>query len=174
MSVRSKNERMKRKYLNWLGQAEGLTESTVIGYERAICLYDEFSGNHDYATFSQRRATAFKDWVQTRRGVDKGVSITTAYNQIRYVKAFFKWLAGQPGYKSRVKLDAVSYLTLERKKVREATAPRPVKFPSFDLPPIFRSSLKDSILDWIGEGGSYGPETVHGRSYRADVETGRG
>ncbi len=44
-----------------------------------------------------------------------------------------------------------------------------------DVPPIYRSSLRDSFLSyWIVEGGSYGPETVHGRSYRADVETGRG
>jgi len=44
-----------------------------------------------------------------------------------------------------------------------------------DLPPKYRSSLRDSFVSFrIVEGGSYGPETVHGRSYRADVETGRG
>lgn len=44
----------------------------------------------------------------------------------------------------------------------------------FDLPPIFRSSLKDSILAWIEEGGKYGQETFHGRSNCPDVAGSRG
>jgi integrase len=132
MSVRSKNERIKRKYIQWLREAEGLADSTILGYERAIALYDQFSANQDYASFSQNRATAFKNWLRSRGKNSGDCSITTLYNRIRYVRSFFTWLAGQPGYKSRVKLDAVSYLTLGRKEARKAVALKPVEWPPLE------------------------------------------
>ncbi len=148
MSVKSKNEKIKRKYLQWLGQAVGLSESTILAYERALSLFEDFSREKDYATFSQRQAVGFKDWLQTRGKTGRPVSITTVYNQIRYVKAFFTWLAGQPGYKSKVKLDAVSYLTLERSKVRQATAPRPVKYPSLEhILSLIQSIRPETVID---------------------------
>ncbi len=148
MSVKSKNEKIKRKYLQWLGQAAGLSKSTILAYERALSLFDEFSDDKDYATFNQRQAVGFKDWLQDGGKTGRSVSITTIYNQIRYVKAFFTWLAGQPGYKSRVKLDAVSYLTLERGKVRQATAPKPVKYPSLEhILSLVRSIRPETVID---------------------------
>lgn len=148
MSVKSKNEKIKRKFLQWLRQAEGLSESTILAYERALSLFEEFSGGKDYATFSQRQAVGFKDWLEGRGKSGKSVSITSIYNQIRYVKTFFTWLAGQPGYKSKVKLDAVSYLTLERNKVRQATAPRPVKSPSLEhILTLVKSIRPETVID---------------------------
>jgi len=144
MSIRSKNEKIKRKYLKWLREAEGLSEATITGVERAVGLYEEYSQDQDFASFSQKKAVGFKLWLQERSRGGATVSITTVYNQIRYVKAFFTWLAGQPGYKSRIGLDAVSYLTLERKKVREATAAKPVKFPSLEYVRQLTDSIKPS------------------------------
>lgn len=51
---------------------------------------------------------------------------------MRHVQKFFKWLKIQPGYKTRIHLDAVSYLSLDKKSVRDALSPRPRRWPSLN------------------------------------------
>ncbi|MCB2230282.1 tyrosine-type recombinase/integrase [bacterium] len=130
MSSRGKNERVKRQYFKRLREADGLSEMTISCKERSIALYDEFCGNQDYVKFNQKLAVQFKSWLKERRTGGKPLSLATVHNHLRQVAAFLTWLSGQPGYKSSVKLDAVSFLNLDRKSTMEAVAPRPVRLPS--------------------------------------------
>lgn len=132
MKANAKNERIKRKYLTWLREARGLSEATVSSVEKAIWRHEDFTGQEDFSAFSQNRAVAFKKWLQERKHNSKPISTATAYHCLRHLKEFFTWLSGQPGFKRKISLDCVSYLSLNKKKVREATAPKPVRFPSFD------------------------------------------
>lgn len=141
VQISSKNEKIKRKYLRRLREAEGLTESTILCVEKAICLYEDFTRHEDYALYNLNKAVALKNWLLKRTHKGKPISISTVHGYLRQLKIFFTWLTDQPGDKRRISLDSVSYLTLDKKRVREATARRLVEFPSLD----YVEKLVDSI-----------------------------
>jgi integrase len=142
------NEKVKRRYFSWLMRARGYSEKTVVSIERAIHQFEEFTGYKDFKTFCERQATGFKKWLDDRKTKGKPLSNTTKYHTLRHLKAFFSWLASQPGYKSRISLDAVSYLALDRRTVREVLSPRPHRFPSLEQVKRLVDSIRgDSEID---------------------------
>lgn len=141
VQISSKNERIKRKYLRRLREADGLAESTILCVEKAMYLYEDYTRHEDYALFNSNKAINLKKWLLKRSHKGQTISISTVHGYLRQLKAFFTWLSDQPGYKKRISLDSVSYLTLDKKKVREATARRLVDFPSLD----YVEKLADSI-----------------------------
>lgn len=141
MKVNNQNEKIKRTYLRWLRESQGYSESTISSFEGAIWHYDDFTKNEDYKSFSHNKAVAFKKNLQERSFRGKPISITTVYHHLRHLQDFFRWLSDQPGYKSKINRDSISYLTLEKKKVREAITPKLVNFPSLD----YVRKLVDSI-----------------------------
>ncbi len=141
MSLNSKNEKIKRKYFKWLKEAKGLAELTICAVEKAIWLYEDFTEHEDFGRFNQNKAVGLKKWLQKRMHRGKAISTTTVYHYLRHLKGFFVWLSGQPGYKSKISVDSVSYLSLEKKKVREATASKQVRYPSLE----YIRELADSI-----------------------------
>ncbi len=141
MPVNSKNEKIKRKYFRWLKEANGLAELTICAIEKAIWLYEDFTKHEDFDRFNQNRAVGLKKWLQKRTYRGKAISIATVHHDLRHLKSFFVWLSGQPGYKSKISVDSVSYLSLEKKKVREATASKQVRYPSLE----YIRKLADSI-----------------------------
>lgn len=126
------NEKIKRRYFNWKRGAKGYSEKTIVAFERAIHLFESSTGFKDFKTFCERQATSFKKWLDKRKHNGKQLSATTKYHNLRHLNEFFSWLATQPGYKSRISLDAVSYLTLDKRTVKEALSIRPRKFPSLE------------------------------------------
>jgi integrase len=141
-TVNSKNEKVKRRYLARLREADGLAESTVVCVERAIGLYEDFTCHEDYARFNHDRAVNLKKRLMARRHNGESISLSTTHHDLRHLKRFFTWLADQPGYKSRVSTDHVSYLSLDRKSARGASAARQIEFPQKE----YVERLADSIV----------------------------
>lgn len=137
----ARNEKVKRRYFKLLREAKGHSESTIVVVERAIHLFEESTSYQDFATFSERQATGFKRWLNEKVNRGRKLSVTTRYHQLRHVKAFFTWLSTQQGFRSRISLDAVSYLTMDRRSKQEALATQPKRFPSLQQV----KSLVDSI-----------------------------
>lgn len=52
------------------------------------------------------------------------LSKATLHSTLSQLKAFFQWLAGQPGYKSRLKYSEAEYFNLSDKDVRITTTKR--------------------------------------------------
>lgn len=125
-----KNERIKRKYIKWMREARGFSEATISAIEKAVCLFEDFTQRADFGTFSQKSAVGFKKWLVQNPEKSRQISITTAYHYLRHLKTFLVWLSGQPGYRSKIGADDISYLCLDRKKVMEATTPKRVDCPS--------------------------------------------
>jgi len=48
------------------------------------------------------------------------------------LKRFFIWLAGQPGYKSRISYSDAEYFNLSAKEARIAKATRPARVPTLE------------------------------------------
>lgn len=132
MNANLKNEKVKERYLNWLRGAKGFSESTIVAIERALADWDDSARHEDYAKFNQRKAEGFKDTLLQAGNTAGRRSMVTPYHTLRHVKSFFQWLATQQGYKSRISIDSISYLSLDRKKVREITAPKHQAYPSLD------------------------------------------
>jgi integrase/recombinase XerD len=54
----------------------------------------------------------------------------TLYSTLSVLKAFFKWLADKPGYKSRISHADAEYFNLSEKETRVATAHRETQVPT--------------------------------------------
>jgi integrase len=132
--VNAGNEKIKIKYFEFLKESQGFSESTLNAVKKAIYRYEEFSGFEDYKKFNKKRAIEFKKWLEDKKDprTNKQISLTTVYHYIRNLKDFFKWLAYQPGYKSKISLTDVEYLKLDKQKARIATASKREDFPTLE------------------------------------------
>lgn len=142
MKANTKNEKEKRAFTRWLKDAKGYSEDTVVTIERAIYLYEDYSDGEDYCRFNRNRAMGFKTWLddrQSKRGVSNPTSI---YHTLRHLRSFFTWLAGRPGYKSKIAYSEIEYLALDRKRVQEVHSPHPVRFPSLEYIVQLANSIK--------------------------------
>ncbi len=141
---KGKNERMKRKYLSWLQEAEGYSEATVRAIEKAIWKYEEFTKDADYRNFDENSARQFKKYLATNKNerTQNVLSLKSQYDVLRHVNNFFMWLSGQPGYKSRVSSYDVQFLKLSKADSRKATAPALPDYPSVEYVKKLCSSIE--------------------------------
>ncbi|WP_420857879.1 tyrosine-type recombinase/integrase [Marivivens marinus] len=118
MAKRNKdNLRIKRKYLLWRKDAQGLSEASLDKSAAAITLYDGWLGGKDFRAFHAERARSFKRHLASLKNGRTGspLSAATTNGTLRELKAFFYWMADQPGYKSKISRSDADYLTPDRK-----------------------------------------------------------
>ena len=98
------NERIKRAYFTYLAEAQGFSESTLDSVAKAINRFESYTKFRDFKTFHIEQAKAFKARLAEQMSLrTKGrLSKATLYATLNALKRFFIWLAGQPGYKSRI------------------------------------------------------------------------
>jgi len=125
-----KNELVKRRYFRYLEQAEGLADRTITGIEQAIYFFERFIGFKDFRNFTTEEVRRFKAALHSREYRGKKISLNTYKTYLKYLKKFYLWLSQQPGYKSKIKPDAIEYFNIKRKKKRMASILQKVEFPS--------------------------------------------
>ena len=88
----------------------------------------------DFKAFHIEQAKAFKRDLADQRGSRSGepLSKATLYATLTALKRFFVWLAGQPGYKSRISYSDAEYFNLSTKETRIAKATRPKRVPTLE------------------------------------------
>ena len=127
------NERMKRHYFAYLREAKGHSEQTVDAAAKAIARYEAYTGYKDFKLFHIEQARAFKRDLASQRGQSgEPLSKATLYATLATLKHFFVWLAGQPGYKSRISYSDAEYFNLSVKETRIAKAVRPTRVPTLE------------------------------------------
>lgn len=138
------NEKIKRKYYNFLKESQGYSKSSIESAKKAIYRYEEFSSFEDFGTFNKNKAIDFKQWLETKPNpkTKEPISITTAYHYIRNLQSFFKWLAYQASYKSRICLTDVEYLKLPKEKARIAIAKKREHYPTLEQFKKFQEFVK--------------------------------
>ncbi len=132
MRINSENEKLKKKYLDRLRYADGLTDASIVSISRAIYKYDLFSQSEEYRLVSPAKAVAFKQWLLESHSPERLISLTTAYGILRHFRSFIKWLSVESGFKSQSLRESVAYLKLDQNQNREATAPKFVEAPSLE------------------------------------------
>src|SRR5215471_13101178 len=128
------NERIKRRYFAYLAEAQGHSQQTIDSVAKAIARFEAFTRYKDFKSFHIEQAKAFKRDLAEQRGNRSGepLSKATLYATLTVLRRFFVWLAGQPGYKSRLSYSDAEYFNLSAKETRIAKATRPARVPTLE------------------------------------------
>lgn len=128
------NERIKRQYYAFLKEAKRHSEPTVDAVAKALARFEEVSRYRDFKAFHFEQAIAFKRRLAEQRAQRSGdkLSKATLHATLAHLKRFFQWLAGQPGYKSRLRYSDAEYFNLSENETRIATARREQSAPTIE------------------------------------------
>ncbi len=128
------NERIKREYFSYLKEAMGHSEPTVDAVAKALARFENDTKFRDFKSFHFEQAIAFKRHLaeQTNQQTGAKLSKATLHSTLSQMRAFFHWLAGQPGYKSHLQYSDANYFNLSDKDVRVATAKREQTGPTLE------------------------------------------
>ncbi len=129
-----KNERMKQPYYQYLKEADQKADSTIDAIRKAIVRFEQDTGFKDFRTFNKEQAIAFKRHLAQQKSARTGqpISKSTMLSTINAIQAFFKWLAYQPGYKSKIHIPDIEYFNMSEKEVRMARAAQFKEFPTIE------------------------------------------
>lgn len=130
----SKNERIKRAYRIYLREAQGRSEASIDSVFKAISRFDQAIGRKDYAIFHREQAMAFKRKLDELTNVrtDERLSRSTVVSTLGALKAFFVWLADQPGYRRKIRYSDADYFNPSDNDARIAKAVRLQRYPSLE------------------------------------------
>jgi site-specific recombinase XerC len=128
------NERIKRAYFTYLTEVKGFSEATLDGVAKALNRFETYTRFRDFKAFRIEQAKAFKAHLADQpslRSKDQ-LSKATLYATLSALKRFFIWLAGQPGFKSRISYSDAEYFNLSAKETRIAKAHRDARVPTLE------------------------------------------
>lgn len=134
MKINAQNERVKREYFQYLRQANGRDEATIDGVAKALVRFEDSTSRRPFRKFHREQAVAFKsrlaEAVNARTG--ERLSKATMLSTLRELRAFFLWLAREPGFKSCIAYSDADYFNLSDKEVAVARARREKAVPTLD------------------------------------------
>jgi integrase/recombinase XerD len=126
--------RIKRDYFAFLKGPKRQSEASIDAVAKTLSRFEAYTRHKDFKTFRKEQAIAFTAHLsqEVNERTRQPLSKATLFSTLAALKAFFTWLAQQPGYKSRFSyLDAAYFaLSLKDIAIAEATRGRPV--PSLD------------------------------------------
>lgn len=130
--VNEQNERIKRAYLTYLREAKRADLATVQKAAEAILRFETSTRFKPFKKFHIEQAIAFKHRLDSEKSkvTGKPLSKSTISGILRANKAFFLWLAGQPGYKSRISYSDADYFNQNLKDARVAHTHRETPYPT--------------------------------------------
>jgi integrase len=128
------NERIKRQYFIYLKEAKRHSEATVDAVAMALTRFEVYTSYRDFKVFHIQQAVGFKKHLAEQKSLMSGemLSKATLNSTLANLKRFFQWLAGQPGYKSKLQYADAEYFNLSEKDTRIATTRREKRVPSLE------------------------------------------
>lgn len=127
-----RNERIKRGYCDYLREAIGRDEATIDRALASIARFEESTKGRDFKRFHREQAVAFKRKLAEALNARTGarLSKSTVLATVRDLRAFFLWLAREPGFRSHIDYGDADYFSLSDKDVAVARAHRERDVPS--------------------------------------------
>ena len=128
------NARIKREYFQYLKEAKRRDEASIDAVAKALARFEDANGHKDFKSFHREQAVAFKRKLDAQAAVRTGkpLSRATVHSTLSALRTFFVWLAGQPGYKTRISYADADYFNLSEKDVRIAKAVHLKPFPTLE------------------------------------------
>jgi len=101
------NERIKHRYFSHLKGPLQLDEQSVDSVAAALHRFEKHNGWRDFKKFRPEQADSFQSVLLKQRNARTGTPLSkgSLVSILRALKKFFFWLAGQPGYKSKLHHD---------------------------------------------------------------------
>jgi integrase/recombinase XerD len=128
------NIRIKREYFAYLKGPKRQSEASIDAVAKALSRFEAYTRHKDFKMFRKEQAIGFAAHLseELNERTQQPLSKATLLSTLAALKAFFTWLAQQPGFKSRFSyLDAEYFaLSLKDTAIAKATRGRPV--PSID------------------------------------------
>ena len=130
----AENERLKRRYFAYLKEAKRYSESSLDEVAKALHRFETYTKFRDLRKFHIEQPIAFKRYLADERNArtDKPLSKATQQRTLAVLKNFFHWLAGQPGFRSRLSYADADYFSLSEKDLRIAKASQEQRFPALE------------------------------------------
>jgi site-specific recombinase XerC len=127
------NERIKHRYLAFLREAKRLSPSSVDQVAAAIADFEASSGFKHFRQFRIEQAQSYKRKLGGAVGSGgRGLAKATISSRLASLKAFFQWLAQQPGFRSRLTYSDAEYFNASANDERIARAVRERPAPSIE------------------------------------------
>lgn len=130
----AENERLKRRYFAYLKEAKRYSDASIDHVAKALQRFEDYARFREFRKFHIEQAIAFKRKLAKQRNAATGepLSKATIYGTLAALKAFFVWLAGQPGFRSRLSYSDAEYFSLSEKETVIAKAKRDKPVPSLE------------------------------------------
>ena len=144
------NERIKREYFAYLREAKGRDEATIDGVAKASRGSRKLPGAATSNAFKSAQALAFKAALAKALNARTGerISKATMLSTLRELRAFFFWLAREPGFKSHLAYSDAEYFNLSDKDITVARAKREKRVPTLaQVHHVLSEMPADTVLE---------------------------
>ena len=133
--INEENERIKRRYLQYLKVAKRKDPSTVLKAAEGILRFEATTGYASFKRFRIEQAIKFQERLNSdvNKATGKPLSKSTIRSVLAANKGFIFWLADQQGYKSRIRHSDADYFNMDAKGARVASAVRETPYPSMEM-----------------------------------------
>lgn len=128
------NERLKRDYYRYLKEARRQSELSIDVKAAAINRFETYTGHKDFKSFHREQAIGFKNKLaeQLNQKTGERLSKSTVRSTLTALRAFFIWLADQPGFKSRISYSDADYFNASERDIQIALSPRSRPVPTVE------------------------------------------
>ncbi len=128
------NERIKHHYYEYLAAVNGNGEASIDAVAKALHVFETYTGFKDFKAFHTSQAIGFKKYLasQKNRRTKEPLSSATTYSTLAALKAFFQWLSGKKGYRSRLTRSDPDYFNPSSRDTAIAKARRHKAVPTVD------------------------------------------
>ena len=150
MKTNAANERIKHEYFAYLEEARQLNVHSVDAVAKALDRFECYTGSRDFKRFHRQQAIAFKKHLADQLNVRTGerLSKATVYSTLAALKSFFFWLAGQPGYKSRLQYADSDFFNMSLKDTAIAKTVREPRVPTIEQIRIVLAAMPtETVID---------------------------
>lgn len=118
-----KNERLKRRFLEYRKYARQLSDKTLDKEIAALERFDVWNGRKDFARFHIEWAMGFRTHLEQAKGASgKLLGKSTTRAILAVLREFVLWLSQQDGFRSRIRASDADYFNLSRRDEAEARA----------------------------------------------------
>jgi integrase len=144
------NERTKRDFLRHQKNALGKSEATLDSMRKALARFEDYTGHRDFKTFRREQAIGFKERLAETDGHRSGetLSRSTQTSTLAALKEFFRWLAWQAGFKSKIHVPDIEYFSPSNKDLATAKAAKLRDFPSLEqVRAVIGAMPSDTVIE---------------------------
>ena len=128
-----KNERLKRRYLEYRKYARQLSEKSLDREIAALERFDIWNGRKDFKRFHIEQAMGFRTHLEDSKSkTGKPLAKSSMRAILATLREFILWLSQQDGFRSKIKAANAEYFNLSRRDKAEARAAPPRPAPSIN------------------------------------------